>query len=139
MVGEQFAIFRWYGRYRGLDGGVQGRDACRKRIIVGRVVIGVLRITGRQVVPYDLGVTQRQDGVGPEVRVGMSKLFRKGEVELPLVGADGLFPQTHDGGPGLEVGLGHLQGRFFQEQAIEEDQVRAGQGGGHGGSRFESV
>ena len=69
----------------------------------------------------------------------MSQLFREREVELPFLAGDGLLAQAYDGRAGLEVRLGHFQGGLFQEQAIEEDQVRLRQRGGDGWSGFESM
>ena len=133
MVGEQLAVLRRHGGYHCLDGLVQLLDAGLEGGVVGGVVFCVAGVAGGKVVADDFGVTQGQNGVGPQVRVGVSGFFREGKVELPLFGADGLVAQADDGGAGLGVGPRHFQGWLFQEQPVQEYQVGVGQSRGHGG------
>ena len=69
----------------------------------------------------------------------MSVGFGEGEIELPLFAGDGSLAQADDGRAGFEVGLGHLQRRLFQEQAVEKHQVGVGQRGGNGRGRLKGM
>ena len=139
VIGEQFAVCGGDGGDGGFDGGVQAGDAGGEGVVVGVVVGGVVRVMGGEAVADDGGVALRQDGVGPEVGVGMSGDFGEGEVEAPFGAGDGLVAEADDGGAVFEVGAGHCQGWLLEEEAVEEYQVGGGEDGGDGRGGLEGV
>ena len=87
----------------------------------------------------DLGVSERMERIGPQVRVRIAGFSGEGEVVHVFVRAECSFAQEHDLGPIFQVGPGQFQAWQLQIEAVHENEVRLGQLDCIRWGRFKSV
>jgi hypothetical protein len=73
------------------------------------------------------------------VRVGLPAFLREGEVVEVLVGLDGHGAEFDDLGAVLQMLVGQVLGRFLELEAVDEDEVGAGEHLGGRRGRLEGV
>ena len=139
VVGQQLAVLFRHGGHCGPDRLVHLFDFATEYFQVPGVICGVVRVKRRQSGLHQLGVAQTQVRVRPEMRIGMARRFREGEIELPLIGSNRPVAQGQDHGIVFLVGLGQSQCRFLQKQPIDDYQVGAGHELGHGRGWLKGV
>ena len=123
VISNQPAVFRRNRSHRLPYRRVHSIDALAEQLQIFLIILGVVRVQGRQLFLRQLRIAQPQRRVRPQMRVGMPPRFGKAEIKLPPLPSDSPIPQQQHRGIIPLVSRRQLQRRLLQKQPIGDNQI----------------
>ncbi len=139
MIGQQLAVLLGDTLNRALDTYVERVYPLLERLVVLAVILRALRVPLCELVAGYLRVAERVDGVGPKMRIWITRLPGERKVVHVLVGSYGLLCEQHDLRARLLVRLSQLQRGLFEVQTIDKYKVRSSKRARYRGGRLKGV
>ena len=123
MVGDELQLSLGHSDLIGTHGLGEFVGLGLERLEVGLVLRGVVRTALGELLAHDVGVSDGVAGVGPQVGIGLAVFLGEGEVvDVVGLGKDDRA-ELDDLCTVLLVGLGKLQRRILELEAIDEDEI----------------